>query len=319
MRYSRVVGFGEAMLRLSLPAGVSLEASTSMDATVGGAELNALIAARRSGMPATWVSALPNHALGHRVIRHAHASSVEVILGTPQGPGGARLGVYYLELSGPPRPQRIIYDRSGSAFSTIDPASLDWDRWLDNDSCLLLSGITPALGPNPRKAIGHALAAARRCGATVALDVNYRSTLWSRDDAAAWLRDVLPHVDVLAAGPDDLASLGIRGDEALDIAIKEFDLGVALGTSKRRAMDSVELDLYVHTPEGRLHHRVEASVVDPVGAGDALFGTFLAKLPEGAEAAAETAIGAAVSCYGLAGDALTADPWLPTDDRSIIR
>jgi hypothetical protein len=52
----------------------------------------------------------------------------------------------------------------------------------------------------------------------------------------------------------------------------------------------------------------------------ALFGTFLARFPAGdIAAAAERALGAAITCYGLAGDALVADPWDRAETRGVVR
>lgn len=320
MTYTRLLGFGEAMLRMSVPPGRSLETAGTFDVTVGGAELNGLIAAVRAGMPATWVTALPDGALGRRVTRHAHANGVGVELVEVAGPVLGRLGGYYLELASAPRPPRIIYDRADSSFSRLDASSIDWSRWLDADTCLLVSGITPALGSGPRDALDQAFAVARHVGATVALDVNYRSALWSREDAGRWLQAVLPEVDVLAAGSTDLASAGLDATDPVAAALEAFELQAVITTHKEQRGGVIELELRVCLPDGEQRRAAEASVVDPVGAGDALFGTFVATLPgAGSATAAEQAMGAAVSCYGLAGDALTTDPWDATDSRSIVR
>ena len=56
----------------------------------------------------------------------------------------------------------------------------------------------------------EALTTAREVGATVALDVNYRAALWSREEASAWVASVLPRIDVLSAGVDDLVAVGVE-------------------------------------------------------------------------------------------------------------
>ena len=320
MTYAQLLGFGEAMLRMSVPPGASLETTDSFDVTVGGAELNALIAAARAGMPSTWVSALPDGALGRRVSRHARANGVEVRPVPATGAGGTRLGAYFLELATFPRPPRIIYDRAGSTFSCIEASSIPWRQWLDAETCLLVSGITPPLGDGPSAALDSAVTAARACGATVALDVNYRSALWSREDAGRWLQKLLPEVDILSAGRSDLASAGLEGGDPLADAVEAFGMRAGIETHKQQHGSVVELHLRVVVPDSEERREAEAVVVDPVGAGDALFGTFVATLPtSGPAAAADAAIGAAVSCYGLRGDALTTDAWDASDTRSIVR
>ncbi|MGZ8593277.1 MAG: PfkB family carbohydrate kinase, partial [Actinomycetota bacterium] len=93
MSFRRLVGFGEAMLRLTVRDGRAIETTTSLDCSVGGAELNACIAAVRAGMPATWVSALPDDPLARLVRRHVRACGVDAEIVTVEE---ARLGLYFL-------------------------------------------------------------------------------------------------------------------------------------------------------------------------------------------------------------------------------
>ncbi|MGZ8662435.1 MAG: sugar kinase [Actinomycetota bacterium] len=317
MSFRRLVGFGEAMLRLTVRDGRAIETTTSLECSVGGAELNACIAAVRAGMPATWVSALPDDPLARLVRRHVRACGVDAEIVTVEE---ARLGLYFLEMAPPPRPLRITYDRTGSAFALLDPERIDWRTLLGPDACLLITGITPPLGTGPRKGVEDALAAARDVGATVALDVNYRSALWSRDEAAGWLGDVLPDVDVLSAGADDLSTAGLEGDDPVAEAVRRFGLRAAVTTSKHRVDDAMELEVRVVTPDGEHRAQARAGVVDPIGAGDALFGTFLSRLPsDDLQAATELGLSAAVTCLGLFGDALVDDPWDASEGRGVVR
>jgi 2-dehydro-3-deoxygluconokinase len=315
--YRRLVGFGEAMLRMTVREGVALETATSFDASVGGAELNACIAARRAGMPAAWVSALPDSSLGRHVHRHVRANGVEAVIVTRPN---ARLGLYFLTMAPPPHSLRITYDRTGSAFALFEPDSVDWRGVLAPDTCLLVSGITPPLGDGPRRAMQQALTIAGEVGATIALDVNYRAALWSREEASAWVASVLSRVDVLSAGVDDLVAVGVEGRDPLAVAVERFGLQAAVTVSKRRVDDVLEFDVRAVTPAGEHRAQQRAVVVDPLGAGDALFGTFLAHLPAGdVEFALEQGLSAAVTCVALFGDALVDDLWDATETRGVVR
>jgi 2-dehydro-3-deoxygluconokinase len=315
--YRRLVGFGEAMLRMTVREGVALETATRFEASVGGAELNACIAAERAGMPAAWVSALPDSSLGRHVHRHVRANGVEAVVVTRPN---ARLGLYFLAMAPPPHSLRITYDRTGSAFASLEPDSVDWKRVLAQDTCLLISGITPPLGDGPRRAVEDALTTAREIGATVALDVNYRAALWSRGEASAWLTSVLPRIDVLSTGIDDLVAVGVEGRDPLAEAVGRFGLQAAVTMSKRRVDDVLEFDVRAVTAAGEHRAEERAVVVDPLGAGDALFGTFLANLPAGdLEFATEQGLRAAVTCVGLFGDALVDDLWDATETRGVVR
>lgn len=315
----RLVAFGEAMIRLTTPVGVPLETATGFAAPVGGAELNVAIAARRQGAEAVWVSTLPDGPLGDLVVRHTAAHGVEGVLRrTSEG----RLGLYFLEQSVPPRSSRIIYDRSDTAFVRNPGPEQSWSSLLDADSCLMVSGITPALGPEPREAVEEAIDAARKAGATVAVDVNYRASLWSIEDAFAWLKSVIERVDILSASHDDLRRLGIGGHEG-DVhrrAVESLGLRTALGTEKEIRGRTAEVTLHAATGEAASQTSITAEILDPIGAGDAMFGTFLAVHDAlGLEEAVARAAGALVTAYGVAGDALTADPWTSGESGGVRR
>lgn len=319
MSYDRLVGFGEAMLRLSVRPGGSLETADQLCATVGGAELNGLIAAARTGMPATWISAVPDDARGRLVLRHARANAVTPSP-LPQTGGSERLGLYFLEMASAPRPQRIIYDRRLSAFATLDADAIRWHDYLTPTTCLYLTGITPPLGDGPHKAIEDAVRVAREIGATVALDVNYRATLWSRDEARTWLRTILPDVDILSASIGDLENVGVSGSDVPTAAVEAFELQALVTTTKRSSGGEVDIELRTLTPNEQTRQRARVVVIDPVGAGDALFGTFLAWFPRRSlDQTSQAALGAAISCYGLMGDALTTDAWRADDPQGVVR
>lgn len=315
----RLVAFGEAMIRFTTPVGVPLETATGFAAPVGGAELNVAIAARRQGMESLWVSTLPEGPLGDLVARHVAANGVEGVL---RRTDSGRLGLYFLEQAVPPRASRIVYDRSDTAFVSEPDPVVAWPDLLDADSYLVVSGITAAVGSEARRATDEAIEAARAAGATVAVDVNYRSSLWSIEDAFDWLKGVIDRVDVLSASREDLLRLGVSGseEEIHQRAVELLDLRASVGAAKRIRGRIVEATIYAATQDGSGEAAVVAEIVDPVGAGDAMFGTFLAglgRLP--LDETVARAAGALVTAYGVAGDALTADPWTPDEWGGVKR
>jgi 2-dehydro-3-deoxygluconokinase len=73
-----------------------------------------------------------------------------------------------------------------------------------------VTGITPALGKNCAEATAHAIAAAKRAGARVSVDLNYRKKLWTETQAQATMRPLMRDVDVVVANEEDLqAVLGV--------------------------------------------------------------------------------------------------------------
>ena len=120
-----------------------------------------------------------------------------VILSTPQQTPTHRLGSYYLETGYGIRASKVIYDRKNSAIAEFDYDTLDLDALLDGFTWLHLSGITPALSKNCRKLTLDCLHTAKEKGITVSFDGNFRSLLWSWEEARDFCTECLPYVDVL--------------------------------------------------------------------------------------------------------------------------
>lgn len=258
-----MVTVGEAMLRLSVRPGDRLEEADAFHVHVAGSEANVAYAAARVGLRSSWVSALPANPLGRRVAATLSAGGVDTSF--VRWVEGARLGLYFVELATPPRPISVVYDRAASAMALARPDSFDWTAACDTDF-LHVSGITLGLSESCRVIGRRAMEEARRRGAVVTFDVNYRQRLWGPDAAAAAARAVAPLVDVLLCTAEDARDLfNAGGAPEAALAQLRADLGI----------DTVVLTLgaegAIATQGGltvkRNGHPVET--VDRVGAGDA--------------------------------------------------
>ena len=105
-----------------------------------------------------------------------------------------------------PRPSMQTYDRGHTALSKIQPGEINWKTELDT-RWFHTTGIVTALGQHTATEVLAALQAAKANGATTSYDINYRSTLWSREEARKAICPVIPYVDVLFGGREDLALL----------------------------------------------------------------------------------------------------------------
>lgn len=322
----RIVGLGEALLRLSAPAHERLVQAGSLHVHVGGAELNALVAATASGACATWVTRLADNPLGHRIAAHARVHGVDAVV---DWDADARAPLYFVEHGVAARPTEVLYDRRETAMTALTGDGFDWDDLVAGADAALTSGITCALGAGPAAAAAALLQAARANGARTAFDVNHRARLWSWEEAVPVLRDVLRHVDVLLAGPHDLEQLLDRGGEphALARAAME-ELGpelVLMRETVERPGGRVGVTATAVTPEAEHVSEIyEAEVVDAFGAGDAALGTFLTGLllGEGLQAAVERAAWAAAFQHTFHGDvtlARASDRARAADGRRILR
>jgi 2-dehydro-3-deoxygluconokinase len=104
----------------------------------------------------------------------------------------------------------MIYDRQGSAASTLSPEEVDW-AFVRKAHHLHLSGILPGLSLSCRDTTERAIAEARQGELSVSFDVNYRSQLWSTEEAGRELGRLIRGVDVLFVSLSEARELyGIR-------------------------------------------------------------------------------------------------------------
>jgi len=201
---ARVVTFGEIMLRLSPPGFERLFQSPLLSASFGGGEANVAVSLAHFGLESCYVTRLPPHTVGEAALRTLRAEGVDV---THVLRGGDRLGIYFAETGVSQRPSTVTYDRSGSSIAGIGPGMVDWARVMDGAHWFHVTGITPALGASAAATTVEALAAARRAGATVSMDLNFRKKLWSEAQAQATIRPMMASVDVVIANEEDIQSV----------------------------------------------------------------------------------------------------------------
>ncbi|MEM1057046.1 MAG: sugar kinase [Bacteroidota bacterium] len=217
-----VVTFGEIMLRLSTPGFSRFRQARSFDVVYGGGEANVATSLSLFGHDARFVTKLPTHEIGQAAVDQLRQFGVDTRF---IARGGDRVGIYFLETGASQRPSKVVYDRARSAVSEIEPGDLDWDAAMEGADWFHWTGITPALGPKPRAAVEVACRAAKAAGATVSCDLNFRSKLWTTDEAQATMRPLMEHVDVCIANEEDAdRSLGVTTEGSGADAAEDAEL-----------------------------------------------------------------------------------------------
>jgi 2-dehydro-3-deoxygluconokinase len=117
---------------------------------------------------------------------------------------------------------------------------------------------------------------------TVSLDANYRARLWDPPTARAELSPLVGQADVIFASADELPVLGADGADPVLAAEGLLAKGphTVVVTDGSALAYSVRADGVVRQPA------FPVRVVDPVGAGDAFVAGYLARMRQGAAAAA---------------------------------
>ena len=311
----RIVSFGEAMIRFTPPGNERLERVTSLDLTVGGAELNTAVGLTCLGYSTEWVTALPDSGPGRLVARQARANGVAVNNIHWVGEDEGRTGLYFLEEGVDPRPSAVTYDRKNTAISQINEETFDWEHILQGAAAFHVSGITMALSPGARRAAMRAVETACRLGVLVSFDLNYRSKLWSEADARDAFVQVVPMVDVLFASRGALGTFfGIDGsrEEVMRGALQRLGVAaVSISRKKAKGSRGLTLQNLALGPSGVLAESAsrDIEVVDRLGGGDAFAAGFLAGYLENPAALSYAVeLGAAASAlkHTIPGDFLCA-------------
>lgn len=208
---TRVVTFGEVMLRLKSPEFERLFQSPVLEATFGGAEANVAVSLVNYGLEATFVSAIPKNNVGDACIGELRRFGVDT---SAIRRAGDRLGIYFLETGANQRPSKVTYDRAGSAIAAIQPGEVDWATVFRGADWFHVSGVTPAISASAAATALEAAKAARAAGVTVSCDYNYRKNLWQYGrKAPEVMRELVQHVDVGIANEEDCQkALGITAD-----------------------------------------------------------------------------------------------------------
>ena len=202
-----------------------------------GAESNVVTSLALLGHQAYYVTGLPPHAVGDAALNTLRAFGVDAryVLRS-----GERMGTYFIEHGSSLRPTRVIYDRAHSAIADITPDAFCWKEILQNKDWFISTGITPALSDACAEACREAMREAHEQGIKVAFDLNFRRTLWSKEEAHEKITPMLPYIDVL------FSNIGSAYD-VFDIApptITDWDSLVA--ATQATALALSELSNFAH-------------------------------------------------------------------------
>jgi 2-dehydro-3-deoxygluconokinase len=207
-----IITFGEIMLRLSPPGRLRIGQARSFDVIYGGGEANVAVALANFGLPADFVTRLPANDLGDACIQFLRQYGVctDHILR-----GGERLGTYFLENGAAQRGSKVIYDRAGSAFATLQPGAFDWKKILQGAIWFHFTGITPAVSEGSAVVCLEAVKAARELDLIISCDLNYRAKLWKWGKSAGEvMAELVALCDLAVANEEDAEKVfGIKAPE----------------------------------------------------------------------------------------------------------
>ncbi len=274
------------MLRLSTPDYATIDQTHSFLVNYGGGEANVAIALSHMGHQTCFLSKLPPNLLGDGAIAHLRSHGVDT---RHIVRGSTTIGIYFLETGFGGRPSKVIYNRRHSAITRVEQSEFRWKEIFRDAAWFHVSGITLALGERVREVALRAVREAKEAGAIVSLDFNYRSTLWTVEEARASYKQFIPYADVVFGNDwdastlleipfdadTDLSSVAAKRQDVLKKMIEKYALQYVFCTD-RVVYSATENSLagnYFTMRDGRFVSGATApvrfNIYDRIGGGDA--------------------------------------------------
>ena len=267
MRKNDVITIGEAMITFDPGTTGPMKFVNTFEKKVGGAELNLAIGCARLGLNAGYISRLGNDEFGKHIQTFARGEGIDVSqVGLVDGyPTSLNFKEIMEDGSG-----RTFYYRDKSPTLTLTPDDLD-EAFFRQAKILHLTGIYPAIHSANMAVYEKAIELAKKHHVKISFDPNIRLRMWSKGKAQEVLSEILPNVDILLAGDEEMDIL-IGEKDPKAIVEKAKALGISYVAVKQGEKGSVGYHggQYIESPV------VDTTkVVDTVGAGDGFNAGFL--------------------------------------------
>jgi len=287
-----LIAMGRSSIDLySNDIGAPFEEITSFAAYVGGCPTNISVGARRLGLRTALLTAVGEDQVGNFILHFLRREGVETRF-IPRKPG-KRSSAVVLGIEPPDRfPLTYYRDNCADIELNIDDALA---TPLADCHVLLISGTGLSKEPS-RSATLFAAETARRAGATVVLDIDYRPDQWTDQRAfGVNLRAALPLIDIVIGTEDeinaamltDAAQISIAHSQISDARVQGDTASaiqqlLALGPRvlvQKRGADGASVHLLPEAETGEIR-RVDVpgfavEVQNILGAGDAFAAGFI--------------------------------------------
>jgi 2-dehydro-3-deoxygluconokinase len=224
-----LVALGECMIRLSPPEHGRIEFAPTLEVWVGGGEYNVAYALSRLGLRTGWVGGLNTSPMGRLIANHARAVGMDIshaVTRKYDGVGKAdRIGLNFTEVGHSKRASVTLYDRGHSASAGMKPGDVNWKKLFGEQGVRWLhtGGIFAALSDGTRKIVAEAVKAAHDAGTIVSYDLNFRSKLWSSEEAIITTKPLVPYIDCLIGNEEDFQKVLGYNVEGVDVEKGELD------------------------------------------------------------------------------------------------
>jgi 2-dehydro-3-deoxygluconokinase len=278
-RGAAFVTFGEVMVRDTPADQERPERTRLVRLSMAGSEYTLAMGLSRLGIPASFVSRVPDNPYGKalRNIAREQGINTDHIVWAPKT---ELMGRLLYEIGRTPRKNTGVYQRMHSAASRLDAGMVDWQSALKDARLFHTSGITFGLAIHSDYERNYCYEAFKEAVAVkpddclVGMDFNYRATLWSPAQARDLLTPVIAeHVDILITTIEDMARLyDIACGQYSAKQVVDGELGAiededirAFADQVRALFDVSIVAITIRYPDSFEQHRWESAAMDDQG------------------------------------------------------
>ena len=271
-----VLSLGEILLRLSPPRYERMVRGDVFEKQVGGAELNVLSGISLLGLRTGVISKLPHNDIGQFCKNRVRFVGVSDDFLVYDKEADGRVGIYFYENGAYPRKPRIVYDRKHTSMLKMNIDEFP-DKMYTSTKCFHTTGITLALNQECRKTAIEMIKRFKKENTLISFDVNFRSSLWSGEEAKKCIEEILPYVDIFFCS-ESTAQLTFGKTGSLKEIMKSFtdEYPISYIASTTRVVHSPKVHTFgsvIYEAKTDTFYEEEPyaniDVVDRIGSGDA--------------------------------------------------
>ncbi|UVI31393.1 5-dehydro-2-deoxygluconokinase [Paenibacillus spongiae] len=295
-----------------------MEETMTFTKYVGGSPANITIGMARLGMKTAFVGKIADDQMGRFIANYLHKNGIDTA-GVVTDRTGAVTGLAFTEIKSPTDCSILMY-RDNAADLKLTAEEVREDI-IAGAKVFLISGTALAQSPS-REAVFQALQYARKHGAIIAFDLDYRPYTWiSPEETAIYYNLAAEWCDIILGTREefDMMERFEQNPERSDriTAAKWFNHSAKIVIIKHGKEGSI-----AYTPDGA-SHRAEsypAKVVKTFGAGDSYAAGFLYGIMQGWDIESSMAFGSAAACIVISSHSCSdAMPTVPQVEDYIRR
>ncbi|HEA30066.1 MAG TPA: sugar kinase [Leeuwenhoekiella sp.] len=201
-KHTKIVTFGEVIMRLSPAGSRKLTQANTMEFYFGGTEMNVAASLSAFGEKTQQITNVSNDLVGDAALASMRKMGIDV---SAVNKVDHPLGLYFLEVGAGLRASKIAYNRLHGSFANIEPEQVDWEAILEDTTYVHWTGISPAISENAYKTLKNGLKMAKNKGIMITADPAYRSNLWQYGkDGHEVLRELVGFSSIFIGGVNEI-------------------------------------------------------------------------------------------------------------------